>query len=331
MTVQTEVIKNNNHCHAMTVEYFEVLKHYAIELELGDVQECLFVPLPMSLFDHQKILRWRNTLRRAVYGQKLIRGFDAIERIANNYADSDLPIGSYADQVIEDFSGNFSISFELKRPYMSAIDEIKKIETYDLNVPFPWFFGSMTFTLSREVPLTEAEKDAIFETQYAPDIVRTFIDKIEIHTIAEDGTEEPLDLDFTLLSNYLRGVPLVVNLASRVTQNITRRQIKHLRFRANTTVMASSKIILRSAYLYYQTKHLNESIVRNSRVNNDIINTVEVHVDLTTPPYIEIQTKTDAALMYTPLSDKELRDPREGPRSCRRVGQLFERASGNGP
>lgn len=316
MTVQTEVIKNNNHCHAMTVEYFEVLKHYAIEMGLVDVQECLFVPLPMSLFDHQKVLRWRNTLRRAVYGQKLVRGFDAIERIANNYADSDLPAGSYADEVIEDFSGNFSISFELKRPYISVIEEATKTETYDLSVPFPWFSGSMKFTLEREVPLTEAEKDAIFETEYAPDIVRTFIDKVEIHAIAEDGTEEPLDLDVTLLSNYRRSVPLPVNLASRVKPNITRRQIKHLRFRANTTVKASSKIILRSAYLYYRTKHLNESIVRNSRLNNDIINTVELHFDITTQPFFEIQTKTDAALMYTPLSGKELREPRKEDRQA---------------
>lgn len=316
ITVQTEVIKNHNHCHAMTVEYFEVLKHYAIETELVDVQECLFVPLPMSLFDHQKILRWRNTLRRAVYGQKLVRGFDAIERIANNYADSDLPVGSYADEVIEDFSGSFSISFELKRPYISVIEEATKTETYDLSVPFPWFFGSMKFTLEREVPLTEAEKDSIFEAQYAPEIVRTFIDKIEIHAIAEDGTEEPLDLDFTLLSNYRRGLPLEVKLASRAPQNITRRRIKHLRFRANTAVKASSKIILRSAYLYYRTRHLNESIVRNSRVNNDIINTVDVHIDLTTPPYVEIQTRTDAALIYTPLSDRELRDPRKEDREA---------------
>lgn len=316
VTVQTEVIKNNNHCHAMTVEYFEVLKHYAIDTELADVQECLFVPLPMSLFDHQKILRWRNTLRRAVYGQKLLRGFDAIERIANNYADSDLPIGSYADEIIEDFTGSFSISFELKRPYISAIDEATKTEVYDLGVPFPWFSGLMKFTLEREVPLTEAEKDAIFETQYAPEIVRTFIDKIEIHAIAEDGTEELLDLDFTLLSNYRRGVPLDVRLTTRATQNITRRQIKHLRFRANTTVKASSRIILRSAYLYYRTRHLNESIVRNNRVNNDIINTVEVRIDLSTPPYFEIQTRTDAALIYTPLSDKELRDPRKEDREA---------------
>jgi hypothetical protein len=309
MTVQTEVIKNNNHCHAMTVEYFEVLKHYAIEQGLVDVQECLFVPLPMSHFDHQKILRWKNTLRRFVYGRKLRRGFDAIERISNNYADSDLPLGSYADEIIEDFTGNFSISFELQRPQIPEIDEATKTEKYDLVSFFRWFSRNyMLIPMEREVPLTEAEKDTIFEADYAPEIVREFIDTIDIHCIAEDGFEARMDLDFTLLSNYRRGAALQVNIASRAKPNVTRRHIKHLRFRANTKVHASSKIILRSAYLYYRTKHMNGVIVRNSRVNNDIINTVEVQ------PKTEI--KTDAALMYTPLSDKELREPRKEDRDA---------------
>lgn len=82
MTVQTEVVRNNNHCHALTVEYFEVLKHYAIE------------------------------------------------RIANNYTDSDLPTGTYADEPIEDLYGNFSLTFDLKRPYISEIDEATKTETF---------------------------------------------------------------------------------------------------------------------------------------------------------------------------------------------------------
>jgi hypothetical protein len=313
MTVQTEVVKNNNHCHAITIEYFEVLKHYVIEQKLVDVQECLFVPLPMSLFDHQKILRWKNTLRKVVYGAILSKGFDAIERIANNYADSDFPVGSYADETIEDFQGHFTISFQLKRPYISTIDEATKTETYDLNERFPWFFGIMKFSLEREVPLTETEKDDIFEAEYAPEIVRSFIDKLEVHGIAEDGTEVKLDLDLTLLSNYRRGVPLQVSIASRSVPNITRRQIKHLRFRASTVVKTESKIILRSVYLYYSTKHLNESIIRNDRVNNDIINTVEVHADF---PTVEIITKTDAVLMYTPLSAKELRDPRKEDREA---------------
>lgn len=302
VSVQTEVIKNNNHCHAMTVEYFEVLKHYAIEQKLADVQECLFVPMPMSHFDHKKVMRWRNTLQKSVYGQKLRRGFDAIERIESNYVNSDLPIGSYADEVIEEFSGHFTISFELERPFIKTIDEATKTEEYDLSIPFPWFFGKMVFHLEREVPLTEQEKDAIFEEQYVPNIVRKFVDRLQVDAISDDGREEQLDLDVTLLSNYRKGAALKVSVASKSPQNITRKQIKHLRFRANTDVKPTSKIILRSTYLSYKTKHLNEYIVRNSRVNNDIINSSLLG---------GLIQFTDAALMYTPLNNKELRNPRK--------------------
>jgi hypothetical protein len=314
VSVQTEVVKNNNHCHAITIEYFEVLRHYAIEQNLVDVQECLFVPLPMSLFDHAKILRWKNTLRRTVYGTKLRRGFDAIERISNSYADSDFPDGSFADEQIETFSGNFSISFELKRPYISTLDEQTKTvtETVELKDWFVWYPHVMKFTYDKEVPLTEAEKDAIFEMDYVPDIVRDFIDTIDIYGVAENGSVKRLDLDLTLLSNYRRGIPLQVKVATREPQTITRRQIKYLRFRANTTVHPSSKIILRTTYLHYQTKHLNEAIIRNGNINNDIINSMEVPDGF--PPVPKI--KTDAALMYTPLNEKELREPKKEDREA---------------
>ena len=44
--VTTEVVANHNHCHAMTVQYFEVLRHLKVVHRLADVRECLFVPLP---------------------------------------------------------------------------------------------------------------------------------------------------------------------------------------------------------------------------------------------------------------------------------------------
>ena len=40
----SEVVANYNRCHAMTVEYFEVLRHFLITHELSDVDECMFVP-----------------------------------------------------------------------------------------------------------------------------------------------------------------------------------------------------------------------------------------------------------------------------------------------
>lgn len=310
LNVMTEVIRNNNHCHAMTVEYFEVLRHYAIEQELADVQECLYVPLPMSHFDHAKVLRWNNTLRRGIRGAKLQRGFDAIERIETNYANADFPVGSYCDENIEEFSGHFTITFDFKRPYIKTIEEATKTEEYDLSIPFPWFFGRMVFHLEREVPLTEAEKDAIFEEQYAPAIVRSFIETLQIDGIADNGSEVKLDLDYTILSNYRKGAPLQVSIASRSLQNITRRQIKHLRFRANTTVTSASKIILRTAYLHYRTAHMNGSILRNDRINNDIMNTLQIQ------SIFAIVTVTDAALLYTPMNAAEQRNPRKEDREA---------------
>jgi hypothetical protein len=52
----TEVIANHNHCHAVTMMYFEVLRHYAIYQELTNVEECLFVPLLMTNFSTENIL-----------------------------------------------------------------------------------------------------------------------------------------------------------------------------------------------------------------------------------------------------------------------------------
>ena len=302
VNAQTEVIKNNNHCHAMTVEYFEVLRHYAVEQELVDVQECLFVPMPMSLFDNKKVLRWKNTLQRSVYGRKLRRGFDAIERIEDDYAHSDFPDGVYAEEMIEEFTGHFTITFELKRPYIKEIDEATKTEEYDLSLAFPWFFGRMVFHLEQEVPLTEAEKDAIFEEEYAPDIARSFVDTLRILAVSDEGNEEDLNLDLTLLSSYRRGAPLRVGIASGSLPSITRIRIKHLRFRAITEVTASSKIILRSAYLHYRTAHLSEYIIRNQRIDNDIINVASAS---------GFGTVTDAALIYTPLNQRELSNPKK--------------------
>src|SRR5690606_8083722 len=41
-----ESVANYNHCHAITIQYFEVLRHFSVRNRLAGVQECLFVPLP---------------------------------------------------------------------------------------------------------------------------------------------------------------------------------------------------------------------------------------------------------------------------------------------
>ena len=111
----TETIANYNHCHAITVQYFEVLRHLLVRQRLVDVQECLFVPLLMSWFTSAKALRWRNTLASATPRQ-LRGGYDALDRIASAYVGSDLPLGRYADEQLQTIDGDLRIRFQLARP-----------------------------------------------------------------------------------------------------------------------------------------------------------------------------------------------------------------------
>jgi hypothetical protein len=109
----------------------------------------------MSTFDNSKILRWREILgqylqrdrysrrtrrsNRQVYSQ-LSRGFDAIERIENDYEGSDLPTGRFADDVISYFEGDIYLKFQIGNPAdLSAADDINA--TADLLRPFSRYIG----------------------------------------------------------------------------------------------------------------------------------------------------------------------------------------------
>src|SRR3569833_439504 len=125
--VETEVVANHNHCHAITVQYFEVLRHYTIEQQLTHVQECLFIPLLMSPFNVDKVMRWRDVLRPSLllwerpqltaFGEHpLIRGIEAAERIFLQYNGSEFPKGTYAAEPLVNLEGELWISFRLNRP-----------------------------------------------------------------------------------------------------------------------------------------------------------------------------------------------------------------------
>ena len=110
--VTSEVVANHNHCHSLTMMYFEVLRHYAIYQDLDYVEECLFVPLLMTDFTLENIYKWRDVLAvnllpmpsetylqpftvvKSGRQHPLLRAFDAIGRIKTYYANVDFPSGS---------------------------------------------------------------------------------------------------------------------------------------------------------------------------------------------------------------------------------------------
>ncbi len=189
--VETEVVANHNHCHSLTMMYFEVLKHYAIFQELSRVEECVFVPLLMTNFTTANIAKWKDVLAKnllpinsSTYLQPyqllktgrqhpLLKAFDANDRIKTNYAQVDYPpAGSrYADEVMMSVQGTISLRTNLTRP-KTRYDRIKSLPmvtqtvtssevdleaTYRRNallaaIPFGFFgFGTETRTTSEEI------------------------------------------------------------------------------------------------------------------------------------------------------------------------------------
>lgn len=326
--VETEVVANHNHCHAITVQYFEVLRHYAIEQQLTHVQECLFIPLLMSQFDEPKTARWMDLLRpalrdpnpRAVFRlvtgglslrqKPLSDGFDAIERRVNRYEGSDVPATSYAAEPVLDLSGDLTITLALNRPKDSddaaadnPIDAVLWAHYADFTGWTPFFIYNNYFAKR-----AQQERDRLFEEEIAPRIAEGFVNTLKFVAIDTGGNPHELHLDVTLISRYRRDLPLYCSV--RPTQGafgITREQIAKLVIYSNYDISdsANSRIIVRSGTFRYRTAHYEGVLYRNDAIDNDLKNrTIPVPIGSVTIP-------EDNVVLYTPLNAEELRNPRE--------------------
>jgi hypothetical protein len=298
VAVTTESVANYNHCHAMTVEYFEILRHLIVRQRLVDVQECLFVPLQMSRFDRAKALRWRNTLKLVVPDRALKAGFDALERIDNNYVGSDMPVGAYADELLDYVEGELTIRFQLARPRDNDQDDFD---------PSSWLWmGALLPTINpqelyRNFLKGQALKDRIFLEQMGPRIARAFVDLMKISWVDVNNVEHPLPIDTTLLSNFTNDTPLSVSLrVSGALPSVARKDVKFIKLSelafpgilfANV-LPANSRVIVDGGQMSYRTKYGSGYLFRSARIANDL-------------------TGSDSVRVFTPLSAQELRKPRE--------------------
>ncbi|WP_437371099.1 N-acetylmuramoyl-L-alanine amidase [Maribacter litoralis] len=132
--VTAETIANHNHCHSLTMMYFEVLRHYAIYQEVSHVEECVFVPLLLTHFTTENIHKWKDILATNLlpipsntylgkfpyfFGRRnhpLLKGFDANERIKTEYTKVEFPDNTYADEPIEEISGYIKMNIHIPRP-----------------------------------------------------------------------------------------------------------------------------------------------------------------------------------------------------------------------
>ncbi|MFL6388958.1 MAG: papain-like cysteine protease family protein [Terriglobales bacterium] len=299
---QTEAIANNNHCHALTIEYFEVLRHFQVSQEIAQVQECLFVPFAITLFNDQKALRWRHVLQdMTIYHGGSVMAlrsyFDALDRKVDNWAHVDYPVARYADDVLRDLSGELWLTMSIPRPADTIPDNL-----YDKNTwtPYAALLGVTTEPEVHDIwnrymgVALPQDRPAVWNSRLAPAIARRLADNITVDLFEEGvGFVAVGTLDATLVSRFGQDAPLLVTFrATTALPNITRAQVSRVRFRFGSLSLPTQvETVVQSGSLRYRTDHLARAFFEGMRIQNDL-------------------GQTDFVEMATPLDRMEKNNPR---------------------
>ncbi|OQY99662.1 MAG: hypothetical protein B6D41_01135 [Chloroflexi bacterium UTCFX4] len=322
--VSSESVANYNHCHAITIQYFEVLRHFTIRQRFVDARECLFVPLLMSQFDLKKALRWREALQLGLLDKRLSSAFDAAERVEHKWKDSDFPSGTFASENILSASGVLHIKVVLRRPtdkIEEVVDKSRPVPTttgieYPFTkkvaaiIPENWdrlkpFLGSLTPEQFYDEYLAETkDKDAVFHRELGEKITHEFINLLAFHVADETGkTIGTIPIDASVASRYYRDGVLRVTLRLTQPTSFARDTFHYLQIKSkvdstNTTINLAnilpdgSFLTVESASMRYRTKHFAGFLFNYSYLGDDL-------------------TATDGVTVYAGPSNEELKDPRK--------------------
>jgi len=279
-------------------------------LKLVDVQEVLFIPLQITPFSPEKILRWQDILFDFVPSSQLRAGFaDLAEWQKGNYAPNRL----LADESIQDMSGHMVMSFDLPLPDindpMLEDDDDPIPETHNFGPGWSFYKASRFSLFTRKFyksyfyRRTYRTRQQVWETQVIPKIVPEFMEELEIWANTPSGAVN-LKLDITQLTRFRHGAKMSVKLATTSsTPPIRRSDIQSLEIRSGRQVPSNARILIESASLSYRAESLNGFIFRDTRLQNDIGN-------------------SDTARIVTPLNAEEMRNPRK--EQERRANTLIE-------
>ena len=76
--IQTRTVTNHNHCHALTVMYYEVLRHFKVVTEWVNKKDVLLIQCPLVTFNEGTAMANRLVLERVLLDPRLRECFAAL-------------------------------------------------------------------------------------------------------------------------------------------------------------------------------------------------------------------------------------------------------------
>jgi hypothetical protein len=328
--VQTEFVGNYNHCHALTVQYFEVLRHLALHHELADVQECVFVPLLMRPFDAALALRFRAQLTGAFRAgdrgarARLERAYEGLDRnhratvLHDTNAYATFPSARYADEAMIELSGSFALRLRLARPaeqfgpeVMSVPETVRSIAA--LTSPLDralwqetlgWAAGWDALR-TRVLTQPEAARDAVFQREAAAQhVIEALLRHVQVAAVSEAGVRTPIAVDLSIVSaQQLRAGAVAqeqrFQIALRARPGAAlppRAQVRSLELSLGVRPPAGSIAALDAVRVDYRTAHFAGPLHRGDAPS-------------LAPSWSDLCERA-SVLFAAPLADAELRDVR---------------------
>lgn len=245
VTGVSEVVRNINYCHALSVVYYEILRHLRVDTEIGGVSECLFIPLEVRPFTDARIRRHREVLARNLPDRDHRLAMRYLEDIQSNFASGDIPDGTRASQPLTSLTGSVHVRMGIARPTEGDVaDDLEADLERELSETprfrklvqklaiFAAYTGKSPTALAHEIlSVNEAARDRYFQREIAPHMARAFADRMRIGR-RENGAFTPLDADLTLVSTYRYDNVLRIDFRVETDGTLRRQDIENLVFLA---------------------------------------------------------------------------------------------------
>jgi hypothetical protein len=259
----SETVRNVNYCHALTVLYHEILRHYRVDTIFAGLRECLFVPFSISPFDVAKALKWRDKLRHGMLARSLRWALDYLDEVANAWVDSDIPAGQRSLHPINYATGSLYVRLSIERPRDREKDEAE--EAYrQVWLRFSQLFGVSIGAILAGLDRQKAEAEAWYQREVAPTMAARWADRLRLM-----AGGKPLDgADLTIASSYRYGGVVRIDFSIPLNGQFNRQDLTRITVFAADALPPGSVADLVRLSLHYYTDHFDSAAESVTGVND---------------------------------------------------------------
>lgn len=194
VTGTTEILRNPNYGHSLTVIYYQILRHLAVSTEFAGVRECLFVPFAIKPWTLQRAYRWRDAIRKYLRAPQHLPALRHLRDVITQFQFSSVLPGTRAEQRLTYLHGSLYLTIAVERPGDTADGNFDALRWAALSP----FLGTPAQSIwARLAERAQALRDQEFQREHAPTIAAKWVNSLKLRA---GGTD--LRADFTLATGY---------------------------------------------------------------------------------------------------------------------------------